>query len=70
MLLEDLFSYQHLDGHSYSICTSQKGFPFLASYLINELSFSAINMQFPFSSLYDRDFFLGEITTIKRNFQK
>lgn len=33
-------------------------------YLINRLPFSVINMQSPFSSLYGRDTFQGEITTL------
>ncbi|KAK4337507.1 hypothetical protein RND71_043834 [Anisodus tanguticus] len=35
-----------------------------AVYLINRLPFSVINMQSPFSSLYGRDTFQGEITTL------
>jgi len=35
-----------------------------AVYLINRLPFSVINMQSPLSSLYGRDTFQGEITTL------
>lgn len=37
-----------------------------AVYLINRLPFSVINMQSPFSSLYGRDTFQGEITTLSK----